>query len=669
MTRTGSLYLAVLLCGTALPVLAQEEALNLGTITVLGTGLPTEVFRNPASISVITSEQIEKSVPVSIASLLRDVPGVQISEEGIERISIRGETSRRVAIMIDGQKLTDHTNYGQPILVDPTTVERIEIVRGSSSVVSGSRAMGGVINIITKAGAQKPFELRGSAGYFSATEGERTSLTASGTVDAGAGKLDYRLSFGQMDQDDRKTSDGILRSSGSLDNSRSAHVGYRLDNHYFGLKGQAYDLSAKVYTGDPDFLIDLPNRDLRKFSAFYEGTDLTPWLKRLSVDAYRQTIDRRFDNDITMSIGPGRAMNILSSSDDDQETKGLNIKAEMSFTANSRTVLGFEYEDDELATDKSSVTSGMGPFPIRTLRYDKAKIRTTSVFGQHEVDFTPELTGNIGFRWYDVDAEHKKSTTNGASNPVSSNSDSLTMASAGLVWSPNERLALRGNISQGYIYPTLGQLFLTTTGGGTTLSGNPDLDPEKATTFELGARYDFGATLLDATIFYTDAEDYIATVPTGPTTGTYRNVDSARSWGVEILAQTELGTWGLTPYASVAAIRRELEYNNGYKTFDSGTPTLSGRIGVRKGWETSWATGNVDVFLRGEDSVSFRNDDGEKTSSASGYGTLNLRADAAFGNGFSLVAEINNVTDRSYSPYSQMPGAERSFNLFLSKTF
>ncbi len=68
--------------------------------------------------------------------------------------------------MIDGQKLTDHTNYGQPILIDPTTTERIEVVRGSSSVVSGSAAIGGVINIITKTGADKPFALSTTAGVF-----------------------------------------------------------------------------------------------------------------------------------------------------------------------------------------------------------------------------------------------------------------------------------------------------------------------------------------------------------------------------------------------------------------------------------------------------------------------------------------------------------------------
>ncbi len=669
--RRRDATIAALLLGTALtaPVALAQDAgsyVVLDTITVLGTGLPTEVMHNPASITVVDEGEIRRIPPASIASLLRDVPGVQVGEEGIERISIRGENPRRVAIMIDGQKLTDHTGYGQPILVDPTTVERIEVVRGSSSVVSGSRAIGGVINIVTKRGADRPFALSASAGYFSATEGYRASTTLSGTQ----GPVDYRLSFGTSDMGDRRTPDGTLRPSDVQDDNVSGYVGFRQGNHYAGLRAERYDLAANVYTGMPDFSIELPRRDLRKVAAFYEGTDLTPWLRSVKADVYYQTIDRLFRNDVTVAAGP-MLLNVDSASQDDQTTSGLNLAAEIDVMAGHRAVVGFEYEDDRLESDKTTNTTRtmMGMSNTTTsLRFDDASIRTSSVFAQYEIDLAPTLTATLGGRYYWVDADHDRSRTDGGDNPRSSASDNRGLGAAGLVWSPDETLALRANISQGYSYPTLGQLFLTTTGGGQTIVGNPDLDPETSTTFELGARVNRGGTLIDAALFYTEAEDYIATVFRGQT-GTYENVDGATSYGLELLAQHDLGVWGLSPYASATLMRRELEYANGYTTYDSGSPELFGRVGLRKDWARGDLGGTLDLFLRGEGAAKMRDDAGAVVSEASGYGTLNLRADVAWRENLNVTMEIANILDKSYDPIDQMPGAERSFNIFATYRF
>ena len=673
-----TLGLVLVLTGPV-PAFAQDQPLVLDTITLTATALPTELLKSPASITVIDHEKITASTPVSVAGLLRDVPGVQISEEGIERISIRGESSRRVAILIDGQKLTDHTNYGQPVLIDPTSIDRIEIVRGSSSVVSGSQAIGGVINIITKRGAAKPLEVTTGAGWISATEGYRASASAAGTVAAGAGELDYRLTVGRMDQGDRRTPEGVLEQSDTQDRTISAHVGYRLGDHYFGLKALNYDLAANVHTGDPLFAIELPKRDLRKLGLFYEGTDLAPWLTRLTFDLYGQTVDRVFRNEVTQFPGPMR-LNVLSDSRDEQLTWGANLRAEMQFSTNSRTVVGIEYEDDRLKADKVTVTTVSGPmlpFPSVTtrLRYDDAAIRTVSVFGQHEVDLSRDMTLTLGGRWYDVKATHDVSRENGTDLPRSSNDDSLALFSAGLVWSPDHGFALRANVSQGYIHPSLSQLFLSTTAGGAgTLIGNPDLKPERATTYELGARYDRNALLLDATLFYSDATDYIASVVIDPSdprnpVSQYRNIDAARTWGIELHAERRFEAAGLTPYITASAMQREFTYANGYQTRDSGTPALAGRMGLRKDWSLGKVAGIFDLFLRGESRVEMRADTGEVVDGTGGFATLNLHTSADLADGLALTVELNNLTNRSYRAYGQMEGAERSFNLFLTRTF
>lgn len=671
------LALSLLVASLATPALAQpatEDSIILDTITIIGTGLPTEVMTNPASVTLIGGAALARQAAVTIAGLLRDIPGLQISEEGIERISLRGEHSRRIAILIDGQALSDHGNYGQPIPVDPTMIERIEVVRGSSSVVSGNRAIGGVINIITRKGADVPFELTTTAGWISATRGWRASATAGGTLALGAGEFDYRLGFGRMEQGDRHTPDGVAENTASSDRTLLLHTGYRLGDHYFGLRGQATDLSAGVYSGNPDFFVNLPRRDLRKVALFYEGTGLTPWLDRLTVDAYRQTVARLFENDSRVPAGPLGVMKITSESNDHQLTWGARAVAEMHFSGGSRTVAGIEYEDDRLEADKLSGRQPPGaPAMAYTSTYDEAAIRTLSVFAEHEIGLSPGWTATFGGRWYRVRAAHEASTRNGVPQPTEGdNRSSLALGSAGLVWSPDDTLALRANVSQGYIYPTLGQLFLTTTADGNTIEGNPGLKPERATTWELGARLSRGGAQLDATLFYTDARDYIAYFfPAGQAVAQYENVDRARTWGLEIQGEYASKIWDLTPYASLALLRRELRFANGFRTTDSGAPSVSGRVGVRKSWFLAGADIEADLFLRGESAATLRGSDGEVNNKkqASGWATLNLAANIRWDNGVSLVAEFTNVTNRSYRPYEQAPGAERGVSLFLTKSF
>lgn len=652
-------------CGSAF---ASESgaAYQFEQVTVLGSALESSVFNNPASVTVIGQEELKKSAPQSVASFLRNVPGVQIMEEGVERISIRGEDSRRVAILIDGQKLSDHTNYGQPLLIDPASVERIEVLRGSSSVVSGSRAIGGVVNIITKKGADKPLTVNTQASYFSATRGYRASTSLAGSQ---AG-FDYRLGFSRSELDDRDTPDGRLTPSQSDDMNYSAHLGYSTGAHQFSVKAMRYDVAANVYTGDDDFVIDLPKRELTKLAAFYQGEQLSKQLSKLKVDVYQQHIDRQFYNNVT----PNAMMNVVSQSEDEQTTRGINVLAELSLLAEQKTVLGLEYEQDNIESNKDSQVTISPPFGpnmvMPNLAYEDASIDTRSVFAQHSIALAPDLTATLGARHYSVKAKHNESRANNVAQPVADNSDSHTVGAINLVWQPSDTLVLRTNLSQGYVYPTLGQLFLTTTAGGAgTTFGNADLKPETSTTFELGARFLDNGLLVDATAFYSRSKDYIDSVSTGPRTATYQNIDEAKSYGVELLAEKEFAEIGLTPYLSSTIMRREL-ITPTYNTYDTGTPSVFGRAGIKHVHYVNNWEGEVDLFMRGATKAKQANDLSGVASQTGGYGTLNLRYNLAASDNAHFGVELNNLTNKHYQVSSeQLGGAERSVNLFVSYTF
>ena len=122
----------------------------------------TTLWDSPATIQVIDSEQLERSTRLSLADELQDIPGVEITDNGLagrKQVRIRGEGSSRVLLLIDGQEVTYQRagqDFGPGILIDESSLERIEVVKGPYSVLYGSQAIGGVINFITRKGGDKP---------------------------------------------------------------------------------------------------------------------------------------------------------------------------------------------------------------------------------------------------------------------------------------------------------------------------------------------------------------------------------------------------------------------------------------------------------------------------------------------------------------------------------
>ncbi len=112
---------------------------------------------------------------------------------------------------------------------------------------------------------------------------------------------------------------------------------------------------------------------------------------------------------------------------------------------------------------------------------------------------------------------------NGVTQPTQTNSDSRFLGSLDLVHQLNDTPALRANVSQGYNYPSLSQIFLTSVGAGGTVIGN---------------------LVLDTVLFYTNSEDYIASLATGiPRQWRYENVDAAQTWGVKLPRSSTQVDW------------------------------------------------------------------------------------------------------------------------------
>ncbi|MFV0282820.1 MAG: TonB-dependent receptor plug domain-containing protein [Castellaniella sp.] len=682
-----------------------QQATWLDTITVTGTRTETSVMNNPASVSVIDQEQLERQAPQSIADLVRDVPGIEVidaSAPGMQRLRIRGESSNRVTILVDGQEITDHSDYGTPILVDPANVERIDVIRGPASVLYGAKAIGGVVNIITKRGAAKPIQLEVGSTYYSGTRGWQGWAALSGTV----GDFDYRLSGSADRHHDRRVPDGRYTQNGHLDGSSyrnsdmALHLGYTFGknrNHYLALKAEQHNLSTDSWT-DPDYLqfpirdfgIDLPKRDLRKVGLYYDAKDLSPVVRKIHLDAYRQTVDRLFENRVEMQPNYSTNVKVTSSSDDRNLNYGGTAQIDLALSPSHYTIAGVQYLMDDLDTSKNSITDATIklPFPPPTgttinshqasPSRTRASIQTTSFFAQDEWTLGQDFKLTGGLRYYNV-----RTAVDETSDPArrgQSDTDGRLVKSLGLTWSGLTHTTLRALYSEGYTTPTLLQMYTDTSAGrGVTTHGKPDLDPETSQNYELGARYQNAGVVLDATVFYTRAKDYITTTPCGSSGTcpagdyTYVNANRADTHGIELAAEYALPGTDFTPYVTASWIQRKLKYA-AYSTRDSGVPALSGRAGVRYDTTLYGADLWADLFVRAATPVKVTSLDGTTltTDRLPGWGTLNLAFGGTHGKErkVQVGVQLNNILNKEYrSSFDSLPGIGRSVEVTLRATF
>ena len=214
MNKKRLTVLAGLLCTG--PLLAAEP---IEPIVVSATRSAQSAITLPASISVVTREQIDASGATTLAEVLRGRGGVQIRDlygDGSRTtVSMRGfgaNAASNVLVLVDGRRL-NNTDLGGPDLntVSLKDVERIEIVQGSAGTLFGDQSVGGVINIITRQAAHPEASLEAGAGSYGATS---LRATAANRWDDGTGlrvSAEERHTNNYRDHNDQDYGNAVAR--------------------------------------------------------------------------------------------------------------------------------------------------------------------------------------------------------------------------------------------------------------------------------------------------------------------------------------------------------------------------------------------------------------------------------------------------------------------------
>lgn len=703
MSRTPKLAAVAVLAafsGLALQVQAQETV-ELDEVKVTAGRVEQELMDVNMSVSVITQEEIRRSSARNVGELLEDIPGVRINNDGgqgMKRIKIRGEDAFRTLVMIDGQKVSEHKSMsGSPMLIDPSMIERIEVIKGPASVLYGSDAIGGAINIITKKGGTKPIEGEVSAGMNTSASGKN----ASGSIYGGIDGWKYRLSASIEDNDNLKTPKGEMENtyftarsvSGflSYDFTPDATVGASLD--YYDLEFGSSDVNT------PGFAVDVPKWTRFKAAAFGEFKNITSSFVRLRTDIFYQKSKKDMTNTVPgvwtqgevdtfkamgfeeaflnrVGVQAGNAYVLQPHALNDMNQYGFSIQADWQIGDRNYLIAGYEISYDDLNAHSWNTGTNVMPMMLTDKNYDGYQM-TNAVYASMETLLSANLTLTYGARYTWVKTDMDSINNKMGTKTSGEGSDGKIVFNAGVLWHGTDNLTLRASYAQGYRSPILQELYIDTSMGSTgTTYANPDLKPETSDNFEIGARWNSTGLSADLAIFYSTADDYIATLYNAQKRGyQYNNVAEAKTFGVELTSSVRIAETGFEPYLTATWMRRQFQNGDGFSTYDTATPEFMLRYGVR--WSGMYAGVGLrtDVFARSQSEIEY--DDGVQSAAGSnsyrlgGYTTLNLTAGVDFGpkRQYSFDLGLYNIFDKGYQEQTSIYEPGRYFVAKLGARF
>lgn len=594
-----------------------NEPIALGDVVVSASGFEQKITEAPASISVISREELQQKRYNNLAQALGDVEGIDIGQgtgkTGGLNISIRGMPSQYTLILIDGRRQNaagnvtpngfgeTSTSFMPPI----SAIERIEVIRGPMSTLYGSDAMGGVINIITrKVGKEWAGSLTQDYTYqenrdFGDTR--NTSIYASGPLIDDLLGLQVRGSLFNREESDLSYGNGVdvsKRGPSPVD-GRTNNLGARLtltphENHDFGLD---VERGRQKYNNDECQLgsLDGQNRDCTASATTANGyTDELRFEREQIALTHTArlgfgTLDSSLMHNRTETIGRTIPGNVIGNSSgipgtligDDRDLETTNLVFDTKLVApigeSHIATLGGQWW-------KAEMTDGIA--------LDDFEQKTWALFAEDEWRLRDDLALTLGTR-YD---EHE--AFGGHISPR-----------AYLVWNTTDNWTLKGGISRGYKTPDLNDLHSGingVTGQGTIITiGNPDLEPETTTSTEFGVYFDslegFNA---NATLFHNKFKDKIATGDpvsnplcagnNGGTCAQQINIDEAVTQGLELAA-----SWNFAPAWTLSAnyTYTDSEQKSGDNKGEPLTNTPEHLANAKLAWQT---TDRLNLWLKSE---------------------------------------------------------------------
>ncbi|KMY66247.1 hypothetical protein AAU61_17340 [Desulfocarbo indianensis] len=491
-----------------------EKSEVMEPIVVSATLMEQKLSETPSTVQVISKEQIQQMGADSVAQALQEAVGMTLSTESgrVVRPSIRGTGPFHTLVLVDGRRLAlGFRGMSDINQIPPVMIERIEIIRGPTSALFGSDAVGGVINIITKKPPRKKtvagLDLK--AGTNTRSGGDAFAPQAYVGSDLGPFRFilgGEHVSRNGWDYDNEPPDDGDDLKQQYVSGQAAIDLGER---HALSFGGSYNDFKR---TGARDLQNKVTERE-----ATDETSDVFLRYDGAFTDKYNLML-QAYHTRYSLDIGLTPEISDPFSSNEEEYTRTqyegrFSAKINQNITATA----GAEYREDKRGADSLSP------------EYEN---HNTAGFGQLDMLFLERLNLVAGVRWDDH-----------------SEFGSEWSPRVALSWIFNDYLRLKGGYGHGFRAPIPYELYVTSyrRQGKDVYLANPDLKAETSRTYEAGLQASLPAGKglnLELTYFHIDIDDMIESVLQSRTakgaTYKYENISEAETSGVEFLAQLRL---------------------------------------------------------------------------------------------------------------------------------
>jgi outer membrane receptor protein involved in Fe transport len=675
-----------------LDFLLEKELIDIGEVIVSSMRQEQRIKDVPVPLEIVTQKQIELSSSFTASDVLEQEPGVSMARDGVwaTGINIRGFNQQRIVMLVDGNRIETATDLMASMsFFDVDDIERIEVIKGASSSLYGTGAMGGIVNVITKNAyfnSSNYFNGSFNAGYNSVNE----LFTRKLTFKSGSKRWYASVSGSMRDAENVNTPEGAILNSQFEDKSISASFGLKVkDNHTFELKYQYFDADNVGIPGGAA----LPGpstatyKDAKRqmFSANYKIKDISESFKSLNFRYFHQYIVR--DVDLIPNISKTTATSITTperfTPSGDHTTDGVQIQSDWSFSESNNFIVGIDVWRRKLETSRekyirvdvldsigdivttNNIIRGETPIP-------ESCFGSAGLYLQNEQEFlNDDLKLIVGGRFDGIRITNEQAfdydylIMNGTRNDSPPN-QRITFeeneeyklswsANLGILYALTDDLDFSINAGRSFRAPSLEESFKYIDLGSMVRLGDPNLDPEKGYSLDIGMRvwkpkFQFkvnGFVNWLSDMIVEEQGEFIYSYTTGAVDTIpaliNANVDEARLYGVDLSFQYNLYK-SIVVHGAGSYVRGENLKN------DTNLPLITpanGRIGIRYHLPKYFGVDLIAIGFADQDKVA----DGE--TETKGFARFDFRVNSSlieidFAK-IQFFGGIENIGDRAYT--------------------